>query len=393
MNAGLFLLGLAYVLSQFFRAFLAVLTSVLGRDIGVTADDLALASGMWFLTFAIMQIPVGWSLDIFGPRRTAAWLLLIGGGGGAAVFALATSALHINLSMALIGVGCSPVLMASYYIFARDYPPAQFAVLASLMVGLGSIGNLVASYPMAFAADTIGWRAALWGLGGITALVALGTFTWVRDPKPLEGEESGTLMELLRLKALWPIYPIIFFSYAISGAVRGLWIGPYLADTFAANTGLIGAASLLMGVAMIVGTLAYGPADRLFPSRKWMIVAGTFITFLCGVALIALPAQALWLSIALLCGVGFFGATYPVLMAHGLCFLPSHLIGRGVTMLNLCSIGGVGVLQFVSSRVYSASVESTSADFAYVNVFALFTLSLLAGLLAYRFSRDAPRTR
>ena len=393
MNAGLFLLGLAYVLSQFFRAFLAVLTSVLGKDIGVTADDLAVASGMWFLTFAVMQIPVGWALDTFGPRRTAALLLLIGGSGGAAVFALATSALHIHLAMALIGVGCSPVLMASYYIFARDYPPAQFAVLASLMVGLGSIGNLVASYPMAFAADTIGWRAALWGLGGITALVALGTFIWVRDPKPLEGEESGTLMELLRLKALWPIYPIIFFSYAISGAVLGLWIGPYLADTFAANTGLIGTASLLMGVAMIVGTLVYGPADRLFPSRKWMIVAGTFITFLCGVALIALPAQAFWLSIALMCGVGFFGATYPVLMAHGLYFLPSHLIGRGVTMLNLCSIGGVGVLQFVSSRVYSASVESAFEDYAYVNVFALFTLSLLVGLLAYLFSRDTPRTR
>src|SRR5690606_12933627 len=97
------------------------------------------------------------------------------GGGGAAIFALATSPLHIDIAMGLIGVGCAPVLMASYYIFARDHPPAQFAVLASLMVGLGSLGNLVASYPMALAAETIGWRAALGGLGGISALVAFGT--------------------------------------------------------------------------------------------------------------------------------------------------------------------------------------------------------------------------
>ncbi len=59
MNAGIFLLGLAYVLSQFFRAFLAVLAPVLSRDLGVTPDDLAFASGMWFLAFAAMQIPVG----------------------------------------------------------------------------------------------------------------------------------------------------------------------------------------------------------------------------------------------------------------------------------------------------------------------------------------------
>jgi len=388
MNAGIFLLGLAYMLSQFYRAFLAVLTSVLDTDIGATPDDLSNALSMWFLAFAVMQIPVGWALDTIGPRRTAGWLLLIGGGGGAAVFAMATSALHLNIAMGLIGVGCSPVLMASYYIFARDYPPAQFAVLASLMVGLGSAGNLVASYPMGFAAETMGWRAAVWGLSGISMLVALGTLIYVQDPKPVEGEATGTLMELLRLRVLWPIYPIIFFSYAISGAIRGLWIGPYLADTFAASTSLIGTATLLMGGAMILGTLAYGPLDRVLPSRKWMIAGGTLITLICAAILVALPMQSLWFSVALMSGIGFFGATYPVLMAHGRSFLPPHLIGRGVTMLNLCSIGGVGVLQFVSGQVYSASVATGRLSTAYVNVFALFAACVLLGLVIYLFSRD-----
>jgi predicted MFS family arabinose efflux permease len=318
-------------------------------------------------------------------------LLLLGGGGGAALFALATTPLHINIAMALIGVGCAPVLMASYYIFARDYPPAQFAVLASLMVGLGSVGNLVASYPMALAAETVGWRAALWGLAGVSALVALGSYLLVRDPAPVEAGEGGSLLALLRLRVLWLIYPIIFFSYAISGALRGLWIGPYLADTFAASTGLIGTATLLMGIAMIVGTLAYGPADRVLPSRKWMIVAGTAITLACGISLVLMPAQNLWLSVALMCGIGFFGATYPVLMAHGRSFLPPHLIGRGVTMLNLFSIGGVGVLQFVSGRVYRATLETKFEDTAYVNVFVLFAACLALGLLIYLFSRDSTK--
>ncbi len=82
MKAGLIVLCLAYVLSQFFRAFLAVLAAPLARDIGAAPDDLAFASGLWFLAFAAMQIPVGWALDRIGPRRTAAVLLVIGGGGG-----------------------------------------------------------------------------------------------------------------------------------------------------------------------------------------------------------------------------------------------------------------------------------------------------------------------
>jgi sugar phosphate permease len=68
MRAGIATLILGYVLSQFYRAFLAVLTPVLEADLGATKEDLASASGWWFLAFAAMQIPVGVALDRIGPR-------------------------------------------------------------------------------------------------------------------------------------------------------------------------------------------------------------------------------------------------------------------------------------------------------------------------------------
>ncbi|EKD61795.1 MAG: Major facilitator superfamily MFS_1, partial [uncultured bacterium] len=89
MRLGLAALILAYVLSQFYRAFLAVLTPVLAADLGATPESLASASGLWFLAFALMQIPVGEALDRFGPRRTASILLAVGGL-GAGLFAAAT---------------------------------------------------------------------------------------------------------------------------------------------------------------------------------------------------------------------------------------------------------------------------------------------------------------
>lgn len=391
MNAGILLLGLAYVLSQFFRAFLAVLAGILEQDIGTTPDDLAMASGLWFLAFAAMQIPVGRALDSIGPRRTAAWLLFIGGGGGAALFALATAPMHINIAMALIGCGCAPVLMASYYIFARDYPPAQFAFLASVMVGLGSLGNLVAAYPTALAADLLGWRNTLWMLAALSTLVAAGSLILVRDPVRIEGESKGSLAELMRIRALWFIFPLMGATYAISGAVRGLWIAPYLRDVFGADTVLIGQASLLMGLAMVTGALAYGPADRLFASRKWMIAGGSAVTLIAGALLVTVPSTSLVLSVALMCITGFFGATYPVMMAHGRSFLPPHLIGRGVTMLNLFSIGGVGVAQFLSGRVYNASLPAMTPAAPYVAVFALFTGAMLIGFVVYLFSDESVR--
>jgi predicted MFS family arabinose efflux permease len=376
------------VLSQFFRAFLAVLSGPLALDIGATPDDLALASGLMFVTFAAMQLPVGWALDRVGPRRTAAVLLLLGGGGGAALFALATSPLHINLAMVLIGIGCSPVLMASYYIFARQFSAARFATLAAVMLGVGSFGNLVASYPMAWAAETIGWRAALWGLGGISVAVAFGVLALVRDPEAVKGEARGSIFDLLRMPVIWSILPLMFVAYAPAAGLRGLWAGPYLRDVFGLDTVQVGQATLVMGMAMIAGTFAYGPLDRVFKSRKWVIFTGNVI---CAAALLTLmfwPDRSLGLSIALLAVIGIAGSTYPVLIAHGRAFFPAHLAGRGVTLLNLFGIGGAGVAQFASGPLF-ASAATAGALAGYTALFALFAFALVAGLVIYLFSRDS----
>lgn len=388
MQAGLIVLCLAYVLSQFFRAFLAVLSTVLERDLGVAPDDLAVASGLWFASFALMQLPVGWALDRLGPRRTAASLLLLGGGGGAALFALAGSALDIKLAMFLIGIGCSPVLMASYYIFAREFPPARFATLAALMLGVGSIGNLVASYPMALAADLIGWRGALAGLSVLSATVALGILVTVRDPARAQGEQKGSVLDLLRLPVMWAILPMMLVNYAPVGALRGLWIGPYLDDVFGLSTAQIGQATLVMGVAMIAGTLCYGPMDRVFGTRKWVVFFGNLAGTGCLAALVLLIDSSVVTSVLLIALIGFLGGSFPMIIAHGRSFFPPHLVGRGVTLMNLFGIGGVGLMQFTSGRIHE-QMAGGAPTAPYVAIFGFFALTLLIGTLIYGFSRDS----
>lgn len=387
MRIDLVLLCLAYVLSQFFRAFLAVLTQVLETDVGATPADLAFASGLWFLVFAAMQIPVGAALDRVGPRRTSAVLLLIGGGGGSALFAMASTPLHITIAMGLIGVGCAPVLMASYFIFARMYPPARFATLAALMLGVGSVGNLIAAYPTAWAAETIGWRATLWVLAAISSSIAVCLWALVQYPPKANGTEKGSVLDLLKIPALWLLFPLMFVNYMPAAGIRGLWIGPYLSDVFSLTTSEIGQATLVMGLAMICGTFCYGPADRIFGTRKWVIIAGSAT----GAA--ALSALAVFIdvsairSILFMSVVGFCGAAFPVLIAHARSFFPEHLTGRGVTLMNLFGIGGVGVMQFGSGKLHNA-IAPTSPLLAYQTLFGVMAACVFIGALIYCFSQD-----
>ena len=389
MITGIISLCLAYVLSQFFRSFLAVLTGILGQDIGVTPDDLSTASGLWFLSFALMQIPVGGALDRIGPRLASAVLFLIGGAGGAALFAMAQSALHVKLAMLLIGIGCSPVLMASYYIFARVYSPRIFATLAATTIGVGSIGNLAGSVPLVWVVQIYGWRETLWGLAVVSAVIAVAAFVFVRNPPKFETTQIGRFSDLLKMPVLWFIIPLVFVNYLPVAALRGLWIGPYLVDTFGANTTQVGNASMMMSLAIIAGTFVYGPLDRVFGSRKWVIFAGNVIVLSALIALLLSGHLSFTWAMTLFTVIGFFGMSFPMIVAHGRAFAPPHIAGRGVTLMNLFSISGVGFFQVLSGKIQAAEIASGITGAArYSNILLLMSVLIGVSLLIYAFSQD-----
>ena len=389
MITGIISLCLAYVLSQFFRSFLAVLTGILGQDIGATPDDLSTASGLWFLSFALMQIPVGGALDRIGPRLTSAVLFLIGGAGGAALFAMAQSALHVKLAMLLIGIGCSPVLMASYYIFARVYSPRIFATLAATTIGVGSIGNLAGSVPLVWVVQIYGWRETLWGLAVVSAVIAVAAFVFVRNPPKFETTQIGRFSDLLKMPVLWFIIPLVFVNYLPVAALRGLWIGPYLVDTFGANTTQVGNASMMMSLAIIAGTFVYGPLDRVFGSRKWVIFAGNVIVLSALIALLLNGHLSFTWAVTLFTVIGFFGMSFPMIVAHGRAFAPPHIAGRGVTLMNLFSISGVGFFQVLSGKIQAAEIASGITGAArYSNILLLMSVLIGVSLLIYAFSQD-----
>ncbi|WBU56907.1 MFS transporter [Paracoccus sediminicola] len=389
-TAGIWVLILGYTLSQFYRAFMAVLSPVLRTELGASPGDLAVSSGIWFFCFAAMQIPVGGWLDRFGPRRTASSLMLVAAL-GASVFALAQAPWHLHVAMGLIGIGCSPALMSAYFIFARNFSAREFGTLAGAFVAVGSLGNILSASPMEAFATAVGWRVATWTLVGISLAVAVSEFAMVRDPDRLDDSHpEGRLGDLFRLRALWFILPLFSVNYAASAAIRGLWAGPYLQEVYAVDSSMIGYATLLMGLAMIVGNSLAGPLVGLVGSVRRTILMGTAATVLVIAALWQLTDVSLAVSVALLTLVGLSGASYVLLIAHGRAFLPAHLVGRGVTFLNMFSIGGTGLLQFASRPVYQWSSATHPPSEAYSILFLFFTVPLALGLLLYFLTPESP---
>ena len=140
-------------------------------------------------------------------------------------------------------------------------------------------------------------------------------------------------------------------------------------------------------MAMAAGTFAYGPLDRVLGTRKWVVLGGALGTAACFALLATESSPHLFRDVVLLLLAGFFGMSYGLQMAHGRAFFPPHLTGRGVAVLNLFSVGAVGLFQMLSGRIFAA-VRPAGEGVAYSAIFGFLALSIVVGCAVYAFAPD-----
>jgi predicted MFS family arabinose efflux permease len=385
-----------YILSQFFRSFLTVVVDDLARDLGIGPKEFGSLGAAWFFAFAVMQIPVGIWLDRFGARRTMVSMMGVAVA-GAALFALAGNFWMAAAGMALIGFGCAPILMGAFYFFARTETPARFAILSSVFLGVGLLGGLLAAAPLAIVVKAIGWRAAFFGMAGITLLsLLLIAFVFRDPPKVASDDEAGGMLDALRVLIRAPgMVAILTISLVVSGAVwteRSLWIGPFFGEVHGLDPISRGHVALAMGVAMTLCALLAGPIAGWLGQPKYVTLTGTLVASSGFLALAFLPDAPVFLAIVLVCQIGLFGATYAVMVGHARLFMPPQVIGRGITLINFINIGGTGLMQY-GSGAYVAHLKAAGLPAAqvYSSLHLVFGCLMLTGALIYSVAPARPK--
>ncbi len=387
-------LAAAYSLSQFFRAANAVIAPDLKAELHLAPDDLGLLTGIFFLVFAACQIPVGISLDRFGARLTMGMTMGMAVA-GTALFAASDGLAGLTLARALLGLGSCCLLMGPLVVIARWYPPERFTQLTAVIIGIGTLGNLVATAPLAHVAAAIGWRGAFWLMTGITATVTAAVWVMVRDAPPGTAPPAGgreSLRQLLvgvvdvfRLPGIVPILPIYASGYAVTIAILGLWGGPYLHEVHGLDGPARGNVLLVMAGATALGYFTTSSLDRRFDTRKGIVLVGGAINLACLGLLVAIATPPLWLITVVLGVLGYTSSYFAAMMAHGRGLLPLRLLGRGLTVLNMANILGVSAVQFLSGWLIASLTQPGEAapEHAYRMAFALFAACLGISLVIY----------
>jgi predicted MFS family arabinose efflux permease len=394
---GLTALAFAYLLSQFYRSAIAVIARLVAQDLGLDQALLGALSSAWFIAFAAMQIPVGVLLDRYGPRRTVAGLMIFAVI-GAMVFATATTQSMAIAGQALIGIGCAPIFMGSLHAVSHWFARERFASLSSLVLAFATVGILLSARPFGQLVEWIGWRDAYMIVAAVTAAAALAVAFLARGQSGDVTDQAaatswrsaiGGVGEALRIRALWPIFPLNFAGYSSLITVRGLWGGPYLSDVFGFSLREVGNWLFAFTLAMVAGTLVYGWLQR--PNRSKLLVQFGSWGIVVGLAVLAIwPGAGLATTASGLALIAFFGSTYVVLMAQAKHFLPDRLIGRGLASMNFVSFAGAGIIQAATGAVAQTALDrGATAALSYGALFGFMAVLLAAVTMVHGFSRNA----
>ena len=223
--------AVGYFLSYLLRNANAVISPELTQDLGLTATDLGLLTSVYMLAFGAFQLPLGILLDRFGPRRVEAALLLICAA-GAALFGLGDGMPQLTLARAMIGLGVSACLMASFKSFSLWFPIERQASLNAAIMAAGGLGALAASSPLGALLPVLGWRGIFYALAAITLLVSLLIYTTPEKPGSAQretlGQQLAGLGAIFRSRAFWRFAPQTTMIVGGFMALQGLWAVPFM---------------------------------------------------------------------------------------------------------------------------------------------------------------------
>jgi hypothetical protein len=227
-----------------------------------------LLTAAYLAAFALFQLPLGVLLDRYGPRKVQAGLLGIAAL-GCFGFALAPDFLGLFAARAVIGLGFSAGLMASYKSSATWVPLERRSLANTAIMSAGALGVVVATEPTESLVALIGWRQAFLVFGVVILLAALLILAAAprRDtntaPAPLRLQVLQ-MLAILKTPLFWRIAPLLGLTSGVQIGIQTLWAGPWLRDVTGFSREEVARHLLYMAVAFMIGILSVGViADRL----------------------------------------------------------------------------------------------------------------------------------
>ncbi|HHF7366556.1 TPA: MFS transporter [Legionella bozemanae] len=375
----------------------SVMSNELMRDFSVTSQTLGILSGIYFYSYAAMQLPGGVLMDHFGPHR----LLTL----ATVVCAVSTIAFGMtnNFFMAcvarlMIGFGSAFAAVGTMKLAANWFPAQRFALLTGLMVTIGMLGAIGGEAPLAVLIESFGWRHSMLIMGIIGLILAVLLIAIAKDtPKnyeisqhhPIEEEPLiPSLLTLIKNKQLWLVACYGGLVYMATPVFCGLWGVPFLMTKMTITKTTAANYISLVFIGWAIASPLWGIFSNRIGLRKPPMYIGCIGALICSTIFIFAPINtAIYMEI-LLFAFGIFSAGFlPAFsVAKELC--NKKYVATGLSFMNMMNMIGIALAQpligYILDKLWQGEMNGNVRVYpleAYHTGLAILPLGMLIALI------------
>ncbi len=388
------LLFFAWLVDYIDRLVITLALPAIGREFHLDKAAQGLILTVFFITYALFQLPGGLLADRIGARRTMTWALT-----GWSVFTALTGVVGsyawLLIVRTVFGITEGLFPAASMKAITARTRPQQRMTANGVMLCSNSLGSALAPLIAAPALAAVGWRSAFFIVSVFGLIMA--ALLWRLLPAALPPEirttpatpsaRSVSLRDVLTSRAMW-LVTFTFCGFDIVGWGLVSWTPGYLMEAKHVNvatSGVLTAIPFLVGtVSTVIGGLAF---DRLFHHRPRrlivpvMVVAGVFLWFM---------AQATsvgqFVLFETLAAASFYLAFMPI-YGMPLLLLPTELVGAGGGLVNF----GGQVAGAITPFIMGALADSFGFTAAFMFLFVGVALTIAASSASPQTQEDFGR--
>ncbi len=396
-------------LFYFYECLLQVSPSVMSvelmRDFSVTSHTLGILSGIYFYSYAGMQLPCGVMTDYFGPRR----LLTI----ATTICAISTIAFGLtdNFFMAciarlMIGFGSAFAVVGTLKLASNWFPAQRFAFLTGMMVTIGMLGAIFGEAPLAMLIDSFGWRQTMIIMGSLGLMIALSMFVFIQDHgTPVYNDTSGEVVEegtlgqrimmLLRNKQLWLVALFGGLMYTATPVLCGLWGVPFIMLTMQVSKPIAANYISLILIGWAVSGPFWGIYSNKIGLRKRPLYIGCMGALISSAWFIFGAIHHPWLMQFLLFLFGVFSAGFLPAFALAKELTNQTYVATALSFMNMMNMVGIALVQpaigFILDGLWSGCLHHHVRVYSIANyqmALAILPIGMLIALLLLPMIRE-----
>ncbi|MCS4249646.1 MFS transporter [Pseudomonas sp. BIGb0164] len=335
---------LAYMVAGADRANIGVVVPFIKQEYHLSNTDIGALASLFYLTYAIVQIPAGYLFGRYGIRKlltgslvlTSLATLLIG---------FTSSVLQLKLARALLGAAEGPINIGIVSIINRWFPPSEKGLATGIFMSSIKVAPAIVPPLCAYIVHLYGWRevffffaipgffvALLWWwlvkddpadsphcsaselqhIQGSHAQGAASVQPMVRIPvwfdRLIRTRQVPLLADNKSILASWNVWACAMGYFLMVGITYSImtWVPTYLITVKQYSVLKMGMVASAPWVGAIIGNLLGGwLSDRVFDRRrKPAMLIGSLATVLMMVVLLNAPSDPLLLSaVFLLAGI------------------------------------------------------------------------------------------